>query len=134
VVPFQVPQGGNDMQMSIAMGGPVWVAKDAPGMADFQAFYRTAAEKGFVFTDPRAAKASPGQAKGFLELYRQMADAGVPLVTTLQMKFEGGGPMAAMMSKMGGMNITTTVTKITEGPIDDALFAAPAGYKVKQNK
>ena len=42
--------------------------------------------------------------------------------------------MAGMMSKMGGMNITTTVTKITEGPIDDAMFAVPAGFKVKQQK
>lgn len=136
VVPFQIPEGGGggDMQLSIAMGGPVWVSKDAPGMADYQAFYRTAAEKGFVFTDPRAAKASPGQAKGMLELYRKMAEAGVPLVTTMQMKFEGGGPMAAMMSKMGGANFTTTVTRITEGPLDDALFTVPAGFKVKQNK
>lgn len=136
VVPFQIPEGegGGDMQLSISMGGPVWVAKDAPGMADYQAFYRTAAEKGFILGDPRQAKASPGQAKGMLELYRQMAEAGVPLVTTMQMKFEGGGPMAGMMAKMGGMNITTTVTKITEGPIDDAMFAVPAGFKVKQQK
>jgi hypothetical protein len=134
VVPFQVPEGGGDMPLTIAMGGPVWVARNAPGAADYQAFYRTAAEKGFVFTDPRQAKASPGQARGMLELYRKMADAGVPLVTTMQMKFEGAGPMAAMMSKMGGMNITTTVTSITEGPIDAAKFEIPAGYKVKQNK
>lgn len=133
-VPFQVPEGGGDMQLSIVMGGPVWVSKNAPGAADVQAFYRTAAEKGFVFTDPRAAKASPGQAKGFLEMYRKMAEAGMPLVTTIQMKFEGGGPMAGMMSKMGGMNMTTTVLKITEGPIDDALFGVPAGFKVKVQK
>jgi hypothetical protein len=137
VVPFQIPEdggGGGDMQLSVSMGGPVWVSKDAPGMADYQAFYRAAAEKGFVLGDPRQAKAAPGQARGMMELYRKMAEAGVPLVTTMQMKFEGGGPMAGMMSKMGGMNITTTVTKITEGPIDDAMFAVPAGFKVKQQK
>lgn len=133
-VPFQLPEGGNDMQMSIVMEGPVWLSKEAPGTSDYRAFYLTAAEKGFVFTDPRAAKASPGQAKGFLELYRKVADAGVPLVMTLQMKFQGGGPMAGMMGRMGGMNLTTTVTQITEGPLDDALFGVPAGYKVKQNK
>lgn len=137
VLPFQIPEGGDrggGMQLSISMGGPVWVAKDAPGVADYQAFYRAMAEKGYVFTDPRAAKASPGQARGMLEFYRKMAEAGVPLVFTMQMKFEGGGPMAGMMSKMGGMNMTTTVTRITEAPIDDAVFAVPAGFKVKQQK
>ena len=135
VVPFQLPEGGgSDMQLSVSMGGPVWVSKNAPGLADYQAFYRTAAEKGFVLGDPRQAKAAPGQAKGMLELYRKMAEAGVPLITTIQMKFEGGGPMAGMMSRMGGMNITSTVTKITEGPIDDAMFTVPAGFKVKQQR
>jgi hypothetical protein len=63
-----------------------------------------------------------------------MAKAGVPLVSQMEIKFEGGGPMAGLMSKMGGANFTTTVTRITEGPLDDALFTVPAGFKVKQNK
>ena len=135
-VPFQPPKegGGEEMAMSIVIGGPVWLSKDAPGRADYEAFYKAAAEKGLFFTDPRAAKASPGQAKGFVELYRQMAAAGVPLVSEMQITFEGGGPMAGLMSKMGGANFTSTVTKITTDAIEEAKFEIPAGYKVKSSR
>lgn len=136
-LPFQPPKeggGGAEMSMAITMGGPVWVSKEAPGFADFEAFYRAAADKGLFFTDPRAAKASPGQAKGMVELYRQMAKAGVPLVSQMEIKFEGGGPMAGLMSKMGGANFVSTVTKITTDAIEDAKFEIPAGYKVKQTR
>src|SRR5438874_4309858 len=55
--------GSKDMSMTVSLVGPMWVVKDAPGTADFARFYKAAAAKGFIFTDPRAAKAQPGQAK-----------------------------------------------------------------------
>lgn len=129
-VPAKVGPGGDDL--IVTMKGPVCLTTGGPGLTDYQAFYRAAAEKGLFFTDPRAAKAQPGQAKGMTELYRQMAGKGVAYATELAFKFEGKGMMASMMNKMGAMTMTSEVVSVSGAPIDDGMFAVPAGYKTKK--
>ncbi len=90
-----------------------------------------AAQKGLFFTDPRAAKAQPGQAKGMTALYNQIAGLGVAYATELAFSFEGKGMMAQMMNKMGGMTMTGEVTDVSAAPIADSVFEVPAGYKTK---
>jgi hypothetical protein len=127
-VPAKIGQGDDVL---VTMSGPVCLVKGGPGAADYAAFYQAAAEKGLFFTDPRAAKAQPGQAKGMTELYRQMSAAGVAYATELSFKFEGSGMMAQMMNKVGAMTMTSEVTEISAAPLADALFEVPAGYKTK---
>ncbi len=126
--------GGAGDRINVVLGGPVWVAKNSPGVADYRAFYQTAAERGLFFTDPRVVKAQPGQAKGMAELYRRMADAGVAYATDIQVKFEGSGMLGAMMAKMGGSSISTSITSVATDAIADDVFALPAGYKIKPQK
>jgi hypothetical protein len=126
-VPMQM---GND-SMNMVSTGVVCLAKGGPGAKDYAAFYGAVADRGLFFTDPRAAKAQPGQAKGMAALYRDMSSRGVPYYNELQMKFEGSGMMATMMNKMGGVAMTTEVMSIAEGAIPASQFEAPAGYKVK---
>jgi hypothetical protein len=126
--------GGAGDQINIVMAGPVWVAKDSPGVADYRAFYEAASERGLFFTDPRVVKAQPGQAKGMAELYRRMAEAGVAYATDIQVKMEGSGMLGAMMSKMGGSSMSTNVTRVSTDAVADDLFVVPAGYKVKPQK
>jgi len=127
--------GGGGMQMTINLTGPMWVAKGAPGTADYIAFYKGAVEKGWIFSDPRGAKASPGQAKAMAEMYRHLAETGgIPYETEMSIKMAGGGPMGAMMAKMGGMTAVTTVESVDTGALSDDLFAPPAGYKIKEQK
>lgn len=130
-VPAKVGPNGDDL--IVVMKGPVCLTTGGPGVADYQAFYRAAAEKGLFFTDPRAAKAQPGQAKGMTELYRQMAGKGVAYATELEFKFEGKGMMATMMNKMGGMTMKSEVVSASGAAIDDGMFAVPAGYKIKKS-
>ena len=127
--------GSKDMTMTVTLAGPVWIVKNAPGSADYARFYKTAAEKGWIFSDPRGAKAQPGQAKAMAEMHRRMADiGGIPYQTDTQIKISGSGPMAAVFSKMGNMTMTTTVDSVEVGPLADDLFAPPAGYKLNQKK
>lgn len=127
--------GEGGMAMTVVLTGPMWVVKGAPGTEDYANFYKAAAEKGFIFTDPRAAKGSPGQAKAMAEMYRLLATTGgVPYETDLKITVEGEGPMAAMMGKMGNMSMTSTVQSIDTAALDDALFAPPAGYKLTPKK
>ncbi|MDQ3169593.1 MAG: DUF4412 domain-containing protein [Acidobacteriota bacterium] len=128
-VPAKVGQSGDDL--IVVMKGPVCLAKGGPGAADYLAFYKAAAEKGLFFTDPRAAKAQPGQARGMTELYRQMADKGVAYATELEFRFEGSGMMAGMMNKVGAMTMKSEVVSASGSPIDDSVFAVPAGFKTK---
>lgn len=129
MVPMQM---GNET-IQVVMSGPVCLAKGGPGAADYATFYRAASEKGMFFGDPRQARAQPGQAKGMTRMYLEMADRGVPLASDIQIKFEGGGMLAGMMSKMGGSNTTTEVLSIATDAIPDATFEIPAGYKVKKS-
>jgi hypothetical protein len=131
--------GGNkEQQMTITMTGPVWIVKNAPGAADYNSFYRAAAEKGWIFSDPRAAKGQPGQAKAMTEMYRQFAEiGGIAYETNLQMKMGmggGGGPLGGFLAKLGNVEMTTMVEDVQTGPLADDLFAPPAGYKLVSKK
>lgn len=127
--------GSKEMAMTVSLTGPVWIVKGAPGTEDYIGFYKAALERGWIFSDPRAAKASPGQAKTMAEMYRKFAETGgVAYETDMQVKMSGSGPMAAIMGRMGGMSSTTTVESIDTGALADTLFAPPAGYKLKTQK
>jgi hypothetical protein len=117
----------------VTTAGPVCIVKDSPGKADYAAFYLKAAEKGFVIAgDPRQAKAQPGQARSMTEVYRQMAQLGVPYLVDLEFKMGGEGPMGAIMGRLG-FGFTSTVTRVSVEAIPDALMAIPADYKIKKN-
>jgi hypothetical protein len=131
--------GGNkEQQITVTLVGPVWIVKDAPGAADYNRFYRTAAEKGWIFGDPRAAKGQPGQAKAMTEMYRQFAEiGGIAYETDIQVKMGmggGGGPLGGLLAKIGNITMTTVVNDVQAGPLADDLFAPPAGYKLNPKK
>jgi hypothetical protein len=127
-------QMAEGMAMTVTISGPAYLSTDAPGVKDYASFYEAAADKGFFFGDPRAAKAQPGNAKGMMALYRTMAEKGIPLESRQVIKLSGDGPMAGMFAKMGGGEINSTVSSISAEPLSDDVFAVPAGYKVKRQK
>ena len=132
--------GSKDMTMTVTMTGTTWIVKNAPGTAEYTRFYMAAAEKGWIFSDPRAAKASPGQARATTEMYKQFAEAGgIAYETDMQMKMSssGGGagnPLGGLLARMGNMSMTTTIQSVETGAVADDLFAPPAGYKLNQKK
>ncbi len=134
-VPARMGDPKNGMQMTVMLAGPTWIVKNSPGTAEFQAFYKAAAERGFIFTDPRAAKGQSGQAKATTQMYRELAaTGGVPYETEMNIKMAGDGPMAGLMAKMGNISTLSTMTAIESAPIPDDLFMPPAGYKLSPKK
>ena len=119
-------------KIKLVISGLVCLAKNAPGHAEFAAFYKAGAKKGLFIGDPRSAKAQPGHAKGLASLYREMADLGVPLAQEVNIRFEGTGPMASMMAKVGGSTLTTEVVAVSTQPIPDSTFEIPAGYRISK--
>ena len=132
-IDIMVPANVAGTPMTIAMTGVSWIAKGAPGSAEYSAFYKGAAEKGWIFTDPRAAQAQPGQAKAMAEMYRQFAQiGGIPMESQVDIKATGEGMVAAAMARMGGVSTATTIDSVETGPVADDLFVPPADYKQKQ--
>lgn len=127
---------GEGMEMTMVMNGPVFIAKGAPGAADFNKFYLAAAERGFIANDARAAKGAAAQTKGMTALYKALAETGgIPYLMETSMKIEGGGPMAGMMNKMmGGSGFSQTITAVATDEIPADKFEIPAGFKVKNEK
>jgi hypothetical protein len=115
-----------DQTLTMSMVGPVCLAKGGPAQADFAAFYKAAAEKGFLFGN--AAQGGAGSA--IPKMYAEMARLGVPYATEMNMAVEGTGPMAQMMSQMGGMSMTTEVVSVSAAPLAESLFQVPDGYTV----
>jgi hypothetical protein len=127
--------GSKDLNMTVTMQGPMWIVKGAPGSADYNRFFKAAVEKGWIFSDPRAAKAQPGQAKAMAEMYNQLADiGGIAYETNMQIKMGGEGPMAGLLARMGNLNMTTVVDSVDTAVLADDLFAPPAGYKLSPKK
>jgi hypothetical protein len=134
IVPFK-NGGEKGMAMTMTMTGKTWVIKGAPGTADYAAFYKGAAQKGWIFQDPKSAKASPGQAKANAKMYEQFASlGGIPYETEMEMKASGDGPMAGLMAKSMHMQMTTAVQSVEAGPLSADMFAPPAGYKLNMKK
>jgi hypothetical protein len=136
-MPFSVTGNpGDGMDVTMVLAGTACLSTDAPGLGDYQNFYKASAASGFIFGDPRAVKSPTGaaQARAYAEFTRKMADAGMALESHLTITATGNNPMATMMAKVAASDISTTVTQITVGDLPADRFDVPAGYKVKTQK
>jgi hypothetical protein len=125
--------GPGGMAVTIVMTGTTWVVRGAPGTQDYSAFYAGAAEKGWIFTDPRAAKGQPGQARAMAQMYAEFAKlGGLPYESNTHIKLQGEGVMGGLMAKMGNVTMTSTVESVDAAPIADSLFLPPADYKLEE--
>jgi hypothetical protein len=136
-LPF-TPTGnkGDGLDLILLLSGTVCLSTTAPGLADYQTFYKSAADSGFIFGDPRVAKSPTGaaQAKAYAALTKQIAEGGMNLESQINISATGDGPMAGMMAKLAASDIRTTVTSVATGTLPAESFDVPAGYKVKTQK
>lgn len=136
-VPFAMGGAGGPAMM-LAMTGEAWVVKGAPGTDDYAQFYKAAAEKGWIFTHPSAAKAQPGQARAMAEMYREIAAlGGIPYEMNMTMQIRMGdvgvnpvGLVGGLLGRGGNSTITTIIERIETGALSDELFTLPAGYRL----
>jgi hypothetical protein len=136
-LPFSpVGEPGQGMDMNMVLSGTVCLSTSAPGLTDYQAFYKAAADSGFIFGNPAATRSPTGaaQAKAYAALTRKMAEAGMALESHVTISATGDNPMAGMMAKLAASDISTTVTKVVPGDVPAEMFDIPAGYKVKTQK
>lgn len=126
-VEMTVPMTVGTETLTMRMSGTIWVADKGPGVEEYRALSKAAAESGFSTSFMAQGPAM----KGMVEMQRTMAEAGIPLAQDYQMTMEGTGQAAAAMAQFGNMTMTTMVTSLSTSPIADEVFALPAGYTKK---
>ncbi len=124
-VVMPVTMGGETLTMK--MTGPVWLAKDGPGVADFNAAQKVLAAAGHSILPFGQGP----QAKAMVEVSKALADAGVAMEQEINVTIEGTGQIAQVMGQMGNMTMKMTVTGISTDPIPGEKFRIPEGYTKK---
>lgn len=122
-IEITVPMAMQDEVLTIMASGRVWIAKDGPGVAEYQAFTKASTEAGLTST----LLAQGPHSKGLSQLGTALAAHGIPLQQDMQMSIIGSGPLAQMMAESGAgsMKTTMTVTAISVDPIPDERFTLP---------
>ena len=126
-IEMTLPMSVGQEAISMKLSGTLWIAGKGPGVDEYKAVSKAAADSGFS----TSFMAQGPQAKGMLEMQRAMADAGIPLAQEFQMTLEGTGQAAAAMAQFGNMTMTTTVTALSTDAIADDVMTLPAGYTRK---
>jgi len=130
------PEAAAAMQgITMVMKGSMWVAKDAPGAAEYRAFQKAMSAADLT----SAAMGATGvNLPGMDKMAKAMAGVdGMPVLTEVTMTIEAAPnasdqakQMAAMMSGMGAMKVTTKVLSVKTDAIGDDVFKVPEGYQV----
>jgi hypothetical protein len=124
------PQAGEMLkELQMLMKGSIWVAKSAPGAAEYLAFQKAAIDANLATILAGGVPGAPSN--GMDRVIKNFTGAeGIPYLTEVNMTIEGGGAAADMMKQMGAMKITSKVTSISTEPIAADMFVVPADYKV----
>lgn len=115
--------------LTMTVTGTVWIAKDAPGAAEYQAFTKAAAAAGLM----SGVFAQGPQAKGMSQMQAAFAENGVPLEQEMQITVTGSGQMAQAMAQSGAGNIRMTMkaTSLSVDPIPAETFTVPGSTPKK---
>lgn len=108
--------------------GVVWVAKSAPGAAEYAAYMKTAMAANL--TTPTVPGLGPAQ--GNLDQVMRLfgrAD-GIAYLSEADISLEGNAPILEMLKQLATMKMTSKVTEVSVAPIADDLFAVPGDYTV----
>jgi hypothetical protein len=123
LVEYSMPMTMMSETLTVTSSGVVWIAKDAPGSAEYLAFSKAAAAAGLM----TGAFSQGPQTKGIAQVQGALAEKGVPLEQEMQMTIKGTGQVAEVMAQSGSGNIKMTmkVTEISVDPIPAETFVMP---------
>jgi hypothetical protein len=127
----QMPEQAADMlkDMQMLMKGSIWVAKTAPGAAEYLAFQKATLDANLATILAGGVPGTPSNGMDRV-MNKFTGTEGLPYLTEVNMTIQGGGPAAEMIKQMGAMKITSKVTSISTDPIAADLFVVPPDYKI----
>jgi hypothetical protein len=114
--------------LRVNMSGSAWVARNAPGAAEYRKFQQSAR---LALSALGAGGVGAGIPAGMEKIITGFSEApGIPYLTEMSMKMEGTGPLVSVMKQMGETKVISKVTGVSTDALADHLFAVPEGYTV----
>ncbi|MGE3842754.1 MAG: hypothetical protein AB7I50_14350 [Vicinamibacterales bacterium] len=104
--------------------GTVWIAPEGNGAGEVHVFYARARDRRVAVGDPRATRVDDLRSFALTSLHARASEEGV--VCGMQIDLGDSATTREVAS------ITSEVTKVSSSPVDENLFAVPAGYLVAQ--
>lgn len=111
--------------VTMVMTGSSWIATSGPGVPEFAAFLKAAADANMLAAVTRAMGSNNGLDR---ITAASAATNGMPYLTEMTMNIEGTGQLVDMMKQMGPVKIINKVTSVSTDALADNLFRVPAGY------
>ena len=108
--------------------GFVWVAKTAPGAAEYAAYMKAAVTANLASPPVPGLGPAQGSLDQAMRLFRRAE--GIAYLSEAELSLEGNAPILEMLKQLATMKMTSKVTDVSVSPIADDLFAVPADYTV----
>ncbi|MEO8258268.1 MAG: hypothetical protein ABI868_13050 [Acidobacteriota bacterium] len=126
----QMPKEALEMLQGAKMvtKGVVWVAKSAPGAAEYAAYMKAAMAANLLSPPVTGGGPAQGNLDQAMRLFGQ-AD-GIAYLSEAELSLEGNAPILEMLKQMATMKMTNKVTDVSVAPIGDDQFVVPADYTV----
>jgi hypothetical protein len=119
---------GNE-ETTFHLAGSLWVASKAKEQSEIRELTKRARKPGFFIGIPAVAKVSPAQAAAISELVRRIVPKGLLCEGTMDMSYEGNGPMANLARRIPA-RIGVTFQDFSTDPIPQDVFSIPGGYQI----
>jgi hypothetical protein len=135
-ITVQLHGGGRDMWLAVK--ARVAIVPDAPGAADYKAFFLAAADYSATLRGAEYASSegnaydSSSSVRALAELYRAIAaTGGVAYEVVSETFYAGTSSLVPQMNRDPGPPHRATVHSVSTQPLSDALFTVPKGYRTK---
>lgn len=115
-------------KVTVVLAGQVWLERKAVERKEIAPFVKSVEADDFFVGAATPGKPANVQAQGINEVMRQVLAKGMLCAAEIQLKYEGDGPMADLGRRMA-TKASIVYEAVTDEPLMDAVFDAPAGYR-----
>jgi|GEM_PF-785111 len=122
----RVPASLGEESTTVVLEGTLWLAAKTREQSEFDRFLRALGNDDFFMGAPNLASA---QSQAMNETLRRILPRGVLCAVDVEVRYEGGGRLAELGSRMA-TRVSLAWDRYSTDRIDAAPFAIPEGYRV----
>ena len=115
-------------KVTVVLQGQVWLERRAKARKEIEPFVKAVEAEDFFVGAATPGKPASAQAEGINEAMRQVLGKGMVCAAEIQVKYEGGGPMADLARRMA-TRASLVYESISDEALADGVFVPPAGYR-----
>jgi len=115
-------------KVTVTLDGEVWLERQARERKEVAPFVKSVEADDFFVGAAMPGKPANAQAQGINEVMRQVLGKGMLCAADIRLNYVGNGPMADLGRRMA-TKASIVYESVSDAPLQDALFAIPAGYR-----